>query len=1044
MAFWFRHVAVLILILIIIVSLLNANLDVEDGDVSQDLSDSGDGFLVFVSNLDGSVSALDGRTGEVKWSVSTGVRPLLLSSISDIQMNRNGQPSRLVPSLDGSLYQMDGEGIEPLPLAADLLLTSTYKLTDEASIVGGKEIETYGIDVNTGKLRYVCSSENCRQATDLGEGQKYESNEVLVVKRTDRTIRLVDVMEGHEKWNFSVGQLDLSYHIRSDPSVIGGLIQEAKQEEGESFQGSENPRFNFLKRDDISVKVKMPTRTVTAVDRNDPSDILWEHQFDTSIAGAWMMKGHELYPISLFDEQNFSDSDKLIGQGMMYIGVYNDMLYIQPSDVFFENRVAQDDDDDDNADDGKQVQVYMPRVRWKPYIATAPSRTPIIVNQNPRNSGLKVDSANSFSNAFLKDKSLALLSKNQYPFDSGYYLYLVHTPIEDFGSCQNTTKIPKRIKFITALSRKWKEVSLFLFLGVASLFSFLRKKFNRSFKNAEPSVSSAHTPELTSKSCSAQHDLLMPESGFRRDSSKEEVFDTSQQFVSRYLTDFQQQECLGKGGFGVVFKAYNRIDECSYAVKRIELKDSKTARDKVMREVKALAKLDHPGIVRYYQSWLECPPLGWQERYDSLICPSESIETSMTSNLTSEVQRSSEIPNFSVRKEVQTDSSGGIVFTNDVRVDVRTTSEDNDCCGDSVAITMEDSSWDGDSGRSTNEMVGDHENGFDTESIVFEGSESFCMIESPNHDSLRRRNIASSQGSSIEFLVNSEHPGASSGKETPEYRKDHKPTPKRGSRVSHDSKKLENNLNHDEGSSATPGESPRKLYLYIQMQLCRPESLREWLNDQPFEREATYDIFYQIVSAISYVHVQGLMHRDLKPSNIFFAMDGTIKIGDFGLVTDVENMCDVNNSPTKNLSVKVPNGKRHTNQVGTQLYMSPELSSGQNYTHKVDIYALGVIFFEMFQRFSTQMERVTSLKQLRELKFPASFLEKFRDEHEFVEPLLSHDPSARPEACDLLKHKLLSNYEESSNLFRRLHRTRTLSMHSNSSSSQGIAVSPTL
>lgn len=68
-------------------------------------------------------------------------------------MNRNGQPSRLVPSLDGSLYQMDGEGIEPLPLAADLLLTSTYKLTDEASIVGGKEIETYGIDVNTGKVR---------------------------------------------------------------------------------------------------------------------------------------------------------------------------------------------------------------------------------------------------------------------------------------------------------------------------------------------------------------------------------------------------------------------------------------------------------------------------------------------------------------------------------------------------------------------------------------------------------------------------------------------------------------------------------------------------------------------------------------------------------------------------------------------------------------------------------------------------------------------------------------------------------------------------
>ena len=67
-------------------------------------------------------------------------------------MNRNGRPSRLVPSLDGSLYQMDGEGIEPIPLAADLLLTSTYKLTDDASIVGGKEIETYGINISTGKV----------------------------------------------------------------------------------------------------------------------------------------------------------------------------------------------------------------------------------------------------------------------------------------------------------------------------------------------------------------------------------------------------------------------------------------------------------------------------------------------------------------------------------------------------------------------------------------------------------------------------------------------------------------------------------------------------------------------------------------------------------------------------------------------------------------------------------------------------------------------------------------------------------------------------
>ena len=47
---------------------------------------------------------------------------------------------------------MDGDGIEPIPLGADTLLSSTFRLTDDWMIVGGKEIESYGIDLSSGKV----------------------------------------------------------------------------------------------------------------------------------------------------------------------------------------------------------------------------------------------------------------------------------------------------------------------------------------------------------------------------------------------------------------------------------------------------------------------------------------------------------------------------------------------------------------------------------------------------------------------------------------------------------------------------------------------------------------------------------------------------------------------------------------------------------------------------------------------------------------------------------------------------------------------------
>ncbi|GMS86896.1 hypothetical protein PENTCL1PPCAC_9071, partial [Pristionchus entomophagus] len=67
---------------------------------------------------------------------------------------------------------------------------------------------------------------------------------------------------------------------------------------------------------------------------------------------------------------------------------------------------------------------------------------------------------------------------------------------------------------------------------------------------------------------------------------------------------------LGIGGGGCVFKVENKLDKWRYAVKRIAV-DPKNI-DDALREVRAMAQFDHPGIIRYNCTWIERPPEGWQ------------------------------------------------------------------------------------------------------------------------------------------------------------------------------------------------------------------------------------------------------------------------------------------------------------------------------------------------------------------------------------------------------------------------------------------------
>jgi len=118
---------------------------------------------------------------------------------------------------------------------------------------------------------------------------------------------------------------------------------------------------------------------------------------------------------------------------------------------------------------------------------------------------------------------------------------------------------------------------------------------------------------------------------------------------------------------------------------------------------------------------------------------------------------------------------------------------------------------------------------------------------------------------------------------------------------------------------------------FVIMEYVTGPSLRELLLAEPAGMSPAKVAFLLrgIVAGLSYLHERGIVHRDLKPANIFYD-DGYVKIGDYGL--------------SKHISVSQHSGQ--TVSVGTVHYMAPEIGSG-SYTRAIDIYALGVILYEM-------------------------------------------------------------------------------------------------
>lgn len=141
---------------------------------------------------------------------------------------------------------------------------------------------------------------------------------------------------------------------------------------------------------------------------------------------------------------------------------------------------------------------------------------------------------------------------------------------------------------------------------------------------------------------------------------------------------------------------------------------------------------------------------------------------------------------------------------------------------------------------------------------------------------------------------------------------------------------------------------------YIVMEYIAGKTLKQVIRSRgPLVNEEAVDIMKQLCSAVAEAHSRGIIHRDIKPQNVIVKADGSLKILDFGIATALG-------------SVQLTQAN---NVMGSVHYLAPELAKGEPASFQSDIYALGIVLYEMLSGdvpFKSDQAVQVALKHMRE------------------------------------------------------------------------------
>ena len=152
-------------------------------------------------------------------------------------------------------------------------------------------------------------------------------------------------------------------------------------------------------------------------------------------------------------------------------------------------------------------------------------------------------------------------------------------------------------------------------------------------------------------------------------------------------------------------------------------------------------------------------------------------------------------------------------------------------------------------------------------------------------------------------------------------------------------------LNHPNIGAIHGLESAGEIEALV-LELIEGPTLADRIAEGPLSADETVSIASQIADALEAAHEQGIIHRDLKPANVKVRQDGTVKVLDFGLAKAVSadtSGTSGSESPTMSLTGATQMGM----VVGTAAYMSPEQATGKAVDKRTDVWAFGVVLYEM-------------------------------------------------------------------------------------------------